>query len=192
LELTTVRTYSIAIKNIILTYSLNLSHFTKVISTQDTIIPIMTTTILTIPLWLNGQEHLTEPTYTITSPHTNTPIWSSSLASPSLSLSAIQSSQAAFQSWSFTKPSYRRDILLKAAQILEERTQEYASYMCEEMGCEVGVSQFFVMPLAIQMLKDIAGRISGVCGSVPVCGMEGMSAMVWKEAYGVTLGIVPW
>jgi acyl-CoA reductase-like NAD-dependent aldehyde dehydrogenase len=104
----------------------------------------------------------------------------------------VVSSEAAFAKWSLTEPTYRRDLLLKVATILEERTQEYASYMGTEMGAEIGISAFFIMPLAIQMLKDIAGRISGICGSSPVCAAEGMSAIVYKEPYGVTLGIVPW
>lgn len=86
----------------------------------------------------------------------------------------------------------RTQILLQAADLLEQGVEEYASFMTTEMGSDQGVAQYFVLPLAIAMMRDIAGRISGICGSVPVCQEEGTSCMVYKEPYGVVLGIVPW
>lgn len=70
--------------------------------------------------------------------------------------------------------------------------EENAEYMRTEMGADVGASQGFVVPLAIRMLRDVAGRITSICGSVPVVEAEGQRAMVFKEAMGVILGIVPW
>lgn len=64
--------------------------------------------------------------------------------------------------------------------------------MRTEMGADEGVSAGFVVPLAIRMLRDIAGRITSICGTVPVVEGEGQSAIVFKEAMGVILGIVPW
>lgn len=64
--------------------------------------------------------------------------------------------------------------------------------MRTEMGADEGASAGFVVPLAIRMLRDVAGRIGGICGSVPVVEAEGQSAIVYKEAMGVILGIVPW
>jgi hypothetical protein len=86
----------------------------------------------------------------------------------------------------------RRDILLKTADILEARLETCAEYMRTEMGADVGASQGFVVPLAIRMLREVASRITSICGSVPVVEMEGQSAIVYKEAMGVILGIVPW
>lgn len=86
----------------------------------------------------------------------------------------------------------RRDILLRAADLLEERLEQNAEFMRIEMGADVGASQMFVVPLGIRMLRDVAGRITGVCGSVPVVEDEGQSAMVVKEPMGVILGITPW
>ena len=86
----------------------------------------------------------------------------------------------------------RRDILLKAAELLEQRTEEYAGYMRTEMGANVGTSQFFAVPMSISMLKDLASRITSICGSIPVAEREGQSCAVYKEPMGVILGIVPW
>jgi acyl-CoA reductase-like NAD-dependent aldehyde dehydrogenase len=146
----------------------------------------------TIPLLINGHSITTPKTFPVISPYTNTPIWHSSSASTEDALRAVEAANAAFPAWSTTKPTVRRDILLKAADILESRLDTNASYMRQEMGADEGASAGFVVPLSVRMLREVAGRITSICGSVPVVEMEGQSAIVYKEAMGVILGIVPW
>lgn len=146
----------------------------------------------TIPSLINGKDHLSSTTFPVISPYTSEPVWNVSSATATDAVLAATSAADAFPKWSRTKPTERRDILLRAADILERDLVKLAEYMRTEMGADVGASQFFVTPLAIRMLRDIAGRITSVCGSVPIVEEEGQSAMVWKEAMGVILGIVPW
>ncbi|PYH41224.1 aldehyde dehydrogenase [Aspergillus saccharolyticus JOP 1030-1] len=145
-----------------------------------------------IPLIINGKEESAESTFDVISPYTNEPCWKAASASPQDAIRAVEAAEAAFPAWSQTKPTVRRDILLKAADILENRLKENAEYMRTEMGADVGASQFFIVPLGIAMLRDIAGRITSICGSVPIVEEEGQSAMIYKEPMGVILGIVPW
>lgn len=147
---------------------------------------------ITVPSWINGIEETGPSTFEVISPYTNTACWTSTSATPADALRAVDAASAAFPAWSATKPTARRDILLRAADLLEERTEANAEIMRTEMGADVGASQFFVVPLAIKMLRDVAGRITSVCGSVPIVEEEGQSAIVYKEAMGVILGIVPW
>ncbi|KAF5966555.1 benzoylformate decarboxylase [Fusarium bulbicola] len=99
---------------------------------------------------------------------------------------------AAFPAWSKTKPSHRRDIFLSAANIMEKRREELLHYLHQEMGAGVDF-QNFILGLAIEGLKDTAGRIAGaVTGSLPESIHEGMRAMILKRPYGVNLGIAPW
>ena len=145
-----------------------------------------------IPLLIDGVERTTPSTFDVISPLTNTICWKASSASPGDALRAVEAAEAAFPAWSQTKPAARRDILLKAADLMESRLETYAAHMRTEMGAEAEVALGFIVPLAIRMLRDIAGRISAICGSVPVVEAEGQSAMVLKEPMGVILGIVPW
>lgn len=146
-----------------------------------------------VPLIINGVEEYNPSAYfDVTSPYTNQPCWTAAAASPDDALRAVEAASAAFPSWSATKPAVRRDILLKAADILEANLERNAGFMRAEMGADVGASQGFVAPLGIRMLRDLAGRIVSICGSVPVVEDEGQSAMVWKEPMGVILGVVPW
>ncbi|THC92826.1 hypothetical protein EYZ11_007698 [Aspergillus tanneri] len=145
-----------------------------------------------IPLIINGKEEITDSTFDVISPYTNQRCWATASASPQDAIRAVEAAEAAFPAWSQTKPTVRRDILLKAADILESRLEQNAGYMRTEMGADVGASQFFIAPLGIRMLRDIAGRITSICGSVPVVEEEGQSAIVYKEPMGVILGLVPW
>lgn len=145
-----------------------------------------------VPLLINGQEERTSETFDVISPYTNEVCWTAAAGQSEDGIRAVEAAEAAFPKWSKTKPTVRRDILLKAADILESRLEELAEIMRTEMGADVGTSQFFVTPLAIRMLRDIAGRITSICGSVPVVEEDGKSAIIFKEPMGVILGIVPW
>ncbi|EAU32004.1 conserved hypothetical protein [Aspergillus terreus NIH2624] len=145
-----------------------------------------------IPLIINGKEEVPGETFDVISPYTNERCWATAAATPQDAIRAVEAADAAFPAWSQTKPTVRRDILLKAADILESRLEQNAEYMRTEMGADVGASQFFIVPLGIRMLRDIAGRITSICGSVPVVEEEGQSAMIYKEPMGVILGLVPW
>lgn len=148
--------------------------------------------LITVPSLINGIEETSTSTFPVISPYTNTPCWNATAATPSDALRAVEAASAAFPAWSATKPTVRRDILLRTADILESRLEEISEIMRTEMGADVGTSQFFIAPFGIRMLRDLAGRITSICGSVPVVEEEGQSAIVHKEPMGVILGIVPW
>lgn len=149
-------------------------------------------TSTTVPLIINGKEEYPPTTFEVVSPYTNQPCWSAAAATPHDAIRAVEAADAAFPAWSQTKPATRRDILFKAADLLEERLATCAEYMRTEMGADVPASQGFVVPLGIRMLREVASRITSICGSVPVVEAEGQSAMIFKEAMGVIVGIVPW
>lgn len=149
-------------------------------------------TTVSVPLLINGKEEFLPTTFDVISPYTNQTCWTAAAAAPQDAIRAVEAADAAFPAWSQTKPTVRRDVLFKTADILEQRLATNAEYMRTEMGADVGASEGFVIPLAIRMLRDIASRITSICGSVPAVEMEGQSAMVFKEAMGVILGIVPW
>ncbi|OQD88777.1 hypothetical protein PENANT_c003G10787 [Penicillium antarcticum] len=146
----------------------------------------------TIPLLINNTSEPPTKTFEVISPYTNEPCWTAAAATPDDAIRAVEAANTAFPTWSQTKPTVRRDILLKTADILESRLEICAEYMRTEMGADVGASQMFIVPLAIRMLREVASRITSICGCVPVVETEGQSAIVYKEAMGVILGIVPW
>ncbi|KAL6714151.1 hypothetical protein ACLMJK_008645 [Lecanora helva] len=151
-----------------------------------------TTSDHVVPLLINGEEITTETTFDVTSPDTNKVIWRASTVSKQDAIRAVEAAQAAFPAWSKTTPSYRRDILLKASDILARRTDEAAEYMEVETGSAKSYSSGLNVPAAVEQLRDVAGRIAASTGYTAVSSQEGRSALVVKEPYGVVFGIAPW
>lgn len=146
----------------------------------------------TVPLLINGVETVTSQTFEVVSPDTSKPVWACSSASREDAIVAVKAAARAFPKWSSSKIDERRRIFLRAAEILEARTQDATDYMAKETGSLLPFGAFNVNG-AIELLKEIAGRISAaLTGSIPVCSDVGTMALVLKEPYGVVLGIAPW
>ena len=145
----------------------------------------------TIPFWLDGKEVKASKTFEVTSPVDHKVLYNASSASESDVDAALKSAEKAFKSWSKTKPAFRRDIFLKAAEIIAKRKEELQHYSHTETGA---AAEFFgfEFALACDAFKAIAGLISSVQGSIPTPAEDGSSAMMFREPYGVVLAIAPW
>jgi acyl-CoA reductase-like NAD-dependent aldehyde dehydrogenase len=146
----------------------------------------------TVPLLINGKEVTTKTTFAVTSPSSHKTVWNSSSASLEDVKSAVSAAKSAFPAWSKMKHSAKRNIFLQAANVIDARAQEFADYMNIETGAADAFSSGFNVPKMADMLRDVAGRLSGVMGHIPACEEEGTSALIVKEPYGVVLGIAPW
>lgn len=145
-----------------------------------------------VPLVINGRDVTTERKFPVISPISTSEIWTCSSAGSGHVEEAISSAQNAFQAWSATKPSTRRDIFLRAAELVAERREELGGYMHQEIGADKAY-QDFILGLTIEGLKDTAGKIAGALqGEIPVSNHGGMRAMTYKRPFGVVLGIGPW
>lgn len=145
----------------------------------------------TVPLLINGEEKISSTTFPVDSPLSHTTVWSCSSASSDDADAAVAAASAAFPAWSKTKPAQRRNILLKAADLLEQRAEELKLHMQQETGAAEMFAGFNI-GTAAEHIRDTAGRISAITGIIPVSQDEGTSALVLKEPYGVVLAIAPW
>ncbi|UNI18392.1 hypothetical protein JDV02_004663 [Purpureocillium takamizusanense] len=149
-------------------------------------------TQVTVPLVINGKDVETSQSFPVVSPLTGKQIWSLSCATAQDVANAVQNAHETFPKWSKTKASARRDIFLAAADVMDKRRSELGEYMHHEIGANPSY-QDFILGLAIDGLKDTAGRIAGaVQGTAPESNHEAMKAIVYKKPYGVNLGIAPW
>ena len=144
-----------------------------------------------VPLIINGKDIPTESCFAVTNPRTGQEVWQSSSAATTDAVEAVESAQAALPAWSKTKPAARRDILLRAAELFEQRNEELRQYQINETGADEKFVDW-ILPLTVEQLKDVAGRVTSIQGSVPTISEEGRSVIVYKEPYGVILGIAPW
>lgn len=145
----------------------------------------------TVPFFIGGEEIVTEKTFEIVNPATGKAIHKCSSASDADALAAVEAAAKAFPAWRDLVPRKRRDILLKAAEVLERRRDELAGYMIEETGVPRGWADFN-LDVAKDFIIDVAGRISGLEGTIPTTQDPGVGALVLKEPFGVILAIAPW
>jgi acyl-CoA reductase-like NAD-dependent aldehyde dehydrogenase len=145
----------------------------------------------TVPLFINGKDRVTESTFEVTSPATNEPVHRCSSASLADVQDVADAAARAFPAWRKLTPVKRRDYFLKAAEVMERRRGELAQYMVDETGASQDWANFNLSG-AIEILRDTAGRIVTIEGSVVSTMNENVGAMVLREPYGVVLGIAPW
>jgi len=103
---------------------------------------------------------------------------------------AVAAAQAAFPAWAALAPNERRARLFRAAELLEERAQEFLA-LAGETGAMANWYGFNVH-LAASMLREAAAMTTQIYGEVIPSDMPGSFAMALRQPCGVVLGIAPW
>ncbi|KAF7560762.1 hypothetical protein G7046_g3382 [Stylonectria norvegica] len=143
-----------------------------------------------VPLWLDGEQLVTDTTFDVISPVNQQLLWKCSSATEKDVGNAIASAEKAFESWRFTKPWERRDIFLRAYQLLKDRQEQSLAYSRTETG--VPAAMFgFEYKTAMDICLQVAG-LSGQAGSFIDPDETGNSAIIVRRPFGVVLGIAPW
>ena len=145
----------------------------------------------TVPLIIGGKDIIGPASFSVFNPADGREIWSAGGASAAEAIKAVEAAEAAFPAWSKTKPSARRDIFLRAAELFNERIDELTSYQQMETAADPNFVKW-ILGLTVDNLKEVAGKTSLVAGSFPTSENQGRGAIVIKEPYGVVLGIAPW
>lgn len=148
-------------------------------------------TLHTVPFIINGEERFAKDTFEVTAPATGEIVHLCGVATESEASAAVEAAAAAGPAWRDATPSFRRDTLLKAAEVMDKRRPELEQYLVDETG-QPHSWAVFNLNVTVDMIKDTAGRIGTLAGSVPQPADPGTSAMIWREPYGVVLAITPW
>lgn len=159
-------------------------------ASNGTSIPIHTKGA-TVPFFINGRDVLSEKTFDVVNPATHAAVHKCSSATSSDAQAAVDAAAAALPAWKALPPGKRRDIFLKAAEVMDRRKDELAATMMEEVGVGKGWADFNVAT-SRDFLLDLAGRLVTIEGFVPTPADPATGAMVIKEPYGVVLAIAPW
>jgi len=144
-----------------------------------------------VPFFINGQEVHPQGSFDVVSPATGEVVHKSGSATNVEVTAAIDAAVNAFKTWKQTLPRERRDIFLKAAEVMQKRADELAGYMMEETGCPKQWADVNI-GIAKDFLYDMAGRVSSLEGTIPITRDLTIGAMVLKEPFGVILAIAPW
>ncbi|MEM9989614.1 MAG: aldehyde dehydrogenase, partial [Pseudomonadota bacterium] len=95
------------------------------------------------------------------------------------------------QEWGATGPGVRRQLLLKAADILEGYADEFVDRMYAELGATEAWARFNAK-LGAGMFREAGAMTTRIAGEIIPSDMPGSLAMAVRQPAGVSLGIAPW
>ena len=104
---------------------------------------------------------------------------------------AIESAAQAFQVWSKLSPTERRLRLLKAADLMDQKTEQFIQIGMRETG-STATWYGFNVHLAANMLREAAAMTTQMDGSLIPSDVPGNMAMGIRVPCGVVVGIAPW
>jgi acyl-CoA reductase-like NAD-dependent aldehyde dehydrogenase len=104
---------------------------------------------------------------------------------------AIEAAAAAFPAWSATAPGVRRNLFLKAADVLESRQAEISKIIAEETGSTFGWGMFNCI-YTVGMLREAAAQTYGLIGEIIPTDLPDTTALAMRQPVGVVVGIAPW
>lgn len=105
-------------------------------------------------------------------------------------VAAIDAAKAAFPDWAETPPAKRREIFLKAADIMESRQDELVKAMMEEVGGTIGISMF-QMGFVPGLYRMAAGAAYDVKGEIIPADHENSFFMAVRQPAGVVACFAP-
>ncbi|KAM0260831.1 hypothetical protein ACHAQJ_002598 [Trichoderma viride] len=154
-------------------------------------LPGETESLHAVPFIINGNDYYPEKTFDVVSPVTGKVTHRCGSATLADAAAAVDAAAEAFKNWRKSLPSHRRDIFLKAADLIQQKGDELAQIMSQETGA-TGPWALFNINTSADLIKDAAGRISAIEGSFPTLMDPDSSGIVLREPYGVVLSVAPW
>lgn len=113
-------------------------------------------------------------------------------ATSEIARKAADAAGRAFVTWKNTTYVDRRDYLLRVAEIIESKTEEFIAIQCQETSCTEFWARFNVR-LATRAVREIASNIGQEStGELPPSQTAGSFCLVFKEPVGPVLAIAPW
>ncbi len=100
-------------------------------------------------------------------------------------------SHAAYGAWRTSDKAERTRVLLRVAELYEERIDDLAAIITREMGKRLVESKGEIK-LVISIYRYYAEQGPGLLADTPLNPAMGGSALVRKEPVGALLGIMPW
>ncbi|KAL7908639.1 Aldehyde/histidinol dehydrogenase [Trichoderma velutinum] len=144
-----------------------------------------------VPFIINGEDYHPERSFDVISPVTGKVSHRCGAATLADAAAAVDAAAAALKTWRKSTPAHRRDILLKAAHIIQQKTDELAEIMSNETGAATPWALFNINTAA-DLIRDAASRTSAIEGSFPTLMDPNTSGIVLREPYGVVLSVAPW
>jgi len=105
---------------------------------------------------------------------------------------AMRAAEKAFETWRDATPSERQRALLKLADAMEERTDEFVRIESENTGKPLGFTKTEELPPAIDQVRFFAGAARVLEGRSAGEYLKDHTSMVRREPIGVVAQVTPW
>src|ERR1700712_4963069 len=105
---------------------------------------------------------------------------------------AYGAASTAFESWGNSTPSERQLALLKIADALESRADEFVAVESENTGKPIGLTASEELPPAVDQLRFFAGAARGLEGRAAGEYLAGHTSFIRREPIGVVGQVTPW
>lgn len=105
---------------------------------------------------------------------------------------AMRAADAAFETWGDTTPRERQEALLKMAQALEDRADEFVRVECENTGKPLGLTAEEELPPSVDELRFFAGAARVLEGRSAGEYLKDHTSWVRREPVGVVAQVTPW
>jgi betaine-aldehyde dehydrogenase len=105
---------------------------------------------------------------------------------------AMKSAVAAFEGWRDSTPSERQRALLKIADAIEARADEFVATESENCGKPMGLTASEEVPPMVDQIRFFAGAARNLEGKSAGEYMRGMTSFVRREPIGVCAQVTPW
>jgi len=106
-------------------------------------------------------------------------------------IAAAEAASRAFPTWSALSASDRRAKLNAAADLIEQRAEDFAAAMMMETGATPAWCKYDVR-LGVAMVREAAALSAQVAGEMIPASADGRISMAVRQPAGVVLGIAPW
>ena len=104
---------------------------------------------------------------------------------------AFKAAATAFETWRDVTPAERQRALLKLADAMEERTDEFVRIESENTGKPLGFTTIEELPPAIDQVRFFAGASRVLEGRSAGQYMAGHTSYVRREPIGVVVQVTP-
>ncbi|CAB4530815.1 unannotated protein [freshwater metagenome] len=105
---------------------------------------------------------------------------------------AMKAASDAFVDWRDSTPSERQRALLKIADAIEARADEFVAIESENCGKPVGLTASEEVPPMVDQIRFFAGAARNLEGKSAGEYMRGMTSFVRREPIGVCAQVTPW
>jgi betaine-aldehyde dehydrogenase len=145
----------------------------------------------TIENFIGGKHAASDASEEVVNPANESVIANSPLSSAAEVDAAVAAAKAAFGKWSQTTPQERSLAMLRIADSIDERADEFARLESENVGKPIEYAREEI-PQVVDTVRYFAGACRNMDGRAAGEYMEGYTSMIRREAVGVVGQIAPW